>query len=433
MNAATEIAAAQALSVARALLDPDRVTAALTPKAAATLCDGLAGTALLHACLAHTDPAFESAATQHWDAAARLMDSAPADGIHTGPGALAASLIIGSGYLPDPDPGRHRGALRDATAWLSARADGLALHQQRRIAHGQPGTPWAIYDVIKGLAGIGRVLLAAHTAGQSMAAPGLTAALTTLTTMICSGRGSRPDWWLPAADHPPPVAVPASGAATTGLAHGIAGPLAFLAIAHIAGCTVPGQVEAIHTAASWLLAWRDRASWPPYISGDDMDGEEMGGDDVDTQRSSGAGRAQGRRDAWCYGVPGIGRALMLAGDALADGTLARTGHAAIAALAHRDPSQWDTEGPTLCHGTAGVLQAAVRADCDAVARQAAAHTIAFHDRQQPFGFPRIESGVQLDEPGFLTGAAGTALALADHSGLLPGEPLASWDCLLLLS
>ncbi|MYZ34308.1 MULTISPECIES: hypothetical protein [unclassified Streptomyces] len=48
-----------------------------------------------------------------------------------------------------------------ATAWLSARATALARHHHQRAARAE-ATPWAVYDAIKGLAGIGRVLLAAH-------------------------------------------------------------------------------------------------------------------------------------------------------------------------------------------------------------------------------------------------------------------------------
>src|SRR5262249_11149629 len=158
-----------------------------------------------------------------------------------------------------------------------------------------PGTPWAVYDAIKGLAGIGRVLLAAHTAGQSRAEPGLTAALTTLTTMILTADDARPGWWLPATDHPPTVAVHPTGAATTGLAHGVSGPLALLAIAHRAGRAVPGQVDAIRVAADWLLTWHNPVtSWPPYVSGDDLDAQP-----VSVTR---ARPRPGRRDAWCYGA-----------------------------------------------------------------------------------------------------------------------------------
>ncbi|MDB1086180.1 lanthionine synthetase C family protein [Streptomyces sp. ACA25] len=422
MPTSTDEAARQALAVAHALRDPERVTASLTPQAAATLCDGLAGTALLHACLARADPQFATAAAQHWEAAARLGRNTPPDGIHTGPGALAASLIIGTAYLPDP--GSYADTTRNATAWLSARAEGLALHQQRRTAQGRPGAPWAVYDAIKGLAGIGRVLLAAHATGhRKQAQPGLTATLTTLTAILRTRHGQLPGWWLPAEDHPSGVTVHASGAATTGLSHGAAGPLALLAIAYTAGRTVPGQAEAIRTTATWLTTHRDAdGSWPPHISGDTLDHPP----------TPVAPRSPGRRDAWCYGTPGIGRALTLAGHALTDPTLTTAGRTAIDRLAERRPTAWDTEGPTLCHGTAGTLQAATRTGHPAVAAQAAEHITALHDPDRPFGFPHIEAGVRFDNPGFLTGAGGVALALADHTGLL-SDPTTAWDSLLLLS
>ncbi|WP_059013475.1 lanthionine synthetase C family protein [Streptomyces specialis] len=423
MSTSSDTLAEQAVAVARALLDPERVAAAVPPQAAATLSDGLAGTALLHACLAHIGPEFTTAAARHWAAAGRLRGDAPPNGIHTGTGALAASLIIGSGHLPDAD--LHRDTTSKATAWLSARAQGLARHQRRRVDDDRPGAPWAVYDAINGLAGIGRVLLAARTAGHGQAAePGLAAVLTTLTTLIRTRHGARPGWWLSAEEHPARVNAPSSGAATTGLAHGIAGPLATLAVAHIEGHAVPGQAEAIRTAARWLLARREpTASWPPFVSGHDLDASPV--------RRTPAG--PGRRDAWCYGAPGIGRALTLAGHALNDPALVGAGRTAIAPMADRDPSRWDTEGPTLCHGSAGVLQAATKAGCEAVARLAAEHTAAFYDSERPFGFAHLEAGAAFDNPGFLTGAAGTALALADHGGLIPSDPAASWDCLLLLS
>lgn len=424
MTTSADTTAEKALSVARSLLDPERVLAALTPQAAPTLSDGLPGTALLHACLSHADQTFATAATLHWNAAVHPMNDSAPNGIYTGRGALAASLIIGSGYLPDPGP--HRATAQRATAWLSARAQGLARHQQRRIDDVQPGAPWAVYDVIRGLAGIGRVLLAAHTAGYKDAAePGLTAALATLTTLIRTRNGARPGWWLPAAEHPPTVTVHPSGAATTGLAHGIAGPLALLAVAHTAGRTVTGQAEAIRTAASWLLTWQEPdATWPPSISGHDLDNPPS----REAHR-----RLRGRRDAWCYGTPGVGRALTLAGEALADPDLCRTGRAAVASLADRDPADWDTEGPTLCHGSAGVLRAAANTGCESVAQRAAEHATWWHDPGRPFGFAQVEAGATFNNPGFLTGATGAALALADYTGLLPLNLPAPWDCLLLLA
>ncbi|MBB5937228.1 lanthionine synthetase LanC family protein [Streptomyces zagrosensis] len=399
-------AAQRALEIARDLRDPETITAALTPRAAHTLCYGLAGTALLHACLAEAEPGSTATATAHWDAAARHLGTAPADGIYTGPGALAASLIIGTGYLPPHDP--HHALLPRATTWLAARAIALADHHHRRAAH-QQATPWAIYDVIKGLTGIGRVLLAAHHRGHHhQAQPGLHAALTALTHLTLTPQGQRPGWWLPAELHPSTVRAPASGAATTGLAHGIAGPLALLATAHPAGHTVAGQVEAVHTAAQWLLTWRSpNLTWPPHISGDALARDEQP-----------AGTPRGRTTAWCYGVPGITTALATAHQALAKPELHQTAHAAMRALAERPAIHWDTEGSALCHGTAGVLQCARRLPCPAVTDRAAPTTVDAPPRRRT--------------PGFLTGRTGTALALADLAGILPAPPDA-WDSLLLLS
>lgn len=407
-------AAETARQLAHALRDPEYVTTRVSPRAAPTLCYGLAGTALLHACLAQADPGAEAAAIAHWDQAHKLAAKAPPDGIHTGPGALAASLIIGTGYLPGTP---YDKTLPRATRWLSARACALAQHHHQRSALGE-GTPWAVYDVIKGLAGIGRVLLAAQLRGYGTEAePGLRAMLRALTHMILTPHGARPGWWLPAAEHPPTVRVHPSGAATTGLAHGVAGPLALLAIAHTAGHTCPGQADAIYTAATWLLNWQESAdTWPPHVSGNDLG------------TGSAARHTPGRRDAWCYGTAGISHALILAAEALKEPNLAHAGRRAQATLVERPPEQWDTEGPTLCHGTAGVLQSAARTGSDTVARQAVEHLVAAYALQHLSGQP-----INVGEPGFLTGAAGTALALAEYSGLIPTDRPAAWDCLMLLT
>ncbi|MFF2374834.1 lanthionine synthetase C family protein [Streptomyces xiamenensis] len=399
-------AAQAAMNIAQELRDPETVTATLSDRAAHTLCYGFAGTALLHACLTDTEPSSPTTAAAHWRAAGRLLGTAPPDGIHTGPGALAASLIIGTGYLPPHDP--HHALVPRATTWLSARATALTRHYHQR-AEQQQATPWAIYDAIKGLTGIGRALLAAHTRGYGgEAEPGLRAALDALTHLILTPIGTRPGWWLPADLHPPTVKVPATGAATTGLAHGIAGPLTLLSTAHQAQHTVPGQDDAIRAAGEWLLAWQTpQRTWPPHIPGNALD-----------RNSKATTHAEGRTTAWCYGTPGIARALEIASRAVGDRAFHRAATQAMAALATRPPEDWDTEGTALCHGSAGILHTAQRLHQPNLADRATYLTL---------NTPHSRT------PGFLTGRAGTALALADYAGLLPTSPAESWDCLLLLS
>jgi hypothetical protein len=384
-------------TVAERLLDPITVIAVVPEPAAASLSHGLAGTALLHARLSTLDDTFAQAAERHWTAAAQHLKKHPVSfsGIHGGQGALAASLIIGTAYLPNRD--QHRDLVARSAAWLSTRAGDLA-----RQYHNNAIPSWHVYDTITGLAGIGRVLLAAHRSGHDHVQPGLTAALTTLTAILTPAEGPRPGWHLPAAAHPPAVKVHPSGAADTGLAHGVAGPLALLATAADAGWSVPGQAEAIRHAAAWLLHWR-RADgrWPPHVTGDELDHHTPP-------------TATGRRDAWCYGTPGIARALTLAGQALHDHNLITAAHDALASLAARATSDWDVDGPTLCHGHAGVLQSAPGAS--RLASSAAEAIADYFDPATRFGFQHHEHNQRHDNPGLLTGAAGIALTLADSRG-----------------
>lgn len=418
MTTVTEVTATSeqaAFTVAKRLLDPAAVTTAAPGTAAGSLARGLAGTALLHARLATADPVFATAANQHWTRAAACARHAGHEGPGTfhSPGGLAASLIIGTPYLPDPEP--RRAAVARAARWLSDRATGLADQHRDYLAAGGTGTPWRVYDAITGLAGTGRVLLAAVRTGHD-AEPGLLAALSTLTVMTRTRYGERPGWWAPDRENGNSARDELSGAAATGMAHGIAGPLAFLSLAAMAGYRVDGQHEAIREAARWLLRWRDAGprGWPPHVTGTELD-------------TGTATPVPGRRDAWCYGTPGISRALFLAAQALNAPALARAASDAVSSLEARPSSRWDTEGPALCHGYAGVLQST--ASC-----QAAAAVTALFSARHRFGFQHAVRGSAADDdPGYLTGASGAALALADHAGIPAPAVADKWDALLLLS
>ncbi|HMG65348.1 MAG TPA: lanthionine synthetase LanC family protein, partial [Streptosporangiaceae bacterium] len=224
-----------------------------------------------------------------------------------------------------------------------------------------------------------------------------------------------------------------SGSATTGMAHGIAGPLAFLAAAFARSWAVPGQNAAIRHASGWLLDWKADGTWqwPTSVSGAELAAgvaRPVGRQDA---LAAGVARPVGRQDAWCYGTPGISAALALASRALRDDAFGHASDAAIASLGGRPARTWDADGPTLCHGHAGVLQCAA-SHPDVAAEAASVITTAF-DADRPFAIPHTDNGAIYDHPGFLTGAAGTALALAER-GRLPSPAVPDrWDCVLLLS
>lgn len=264
--------------------------------------------------------------------------------------------------------------------------------------------------------------MAALASGHTDAEEGLIAALTVLTTMIGTPGGStRPGWWLPSDGHASTAHPATSGRAETGMAHGIAGPLAFLSAAASAGWTVPNQTSAISFCAEWLLTWQnpDLHTWPPHITGDELDDEQPA-------------IAPGRRDAWCYGSPGISRALHLAAQALQDRRFLTVADSSLAALANRPGGRWDTHGSTLCHGYSGVLQSTATSGSTAHDIAAAATQAAF-DPRHAFAFQHQHAGSSTNDPGLLTGAAGVALALAEH-GKIPSPTVpTSWDAVLLLS
>jgi hypothetical protein len=417
-TATTADSARLALAIAQRLLDPAVVVAHAGEHARGTL-SGLAGTAMLHARLSTMDDRFVAAAIEHWNHAAAHASRSPGalGGIFTGPGAVATSLILGSPYLPDPQRRHHQCAA--AARWLTGRALAIADQYREQRRAGPPLVSWGVYDTINGLAGIGRILLAALDHGHQHARAGLDAALVALTTMINTD-GPRPGWWLPATAHPAVTAIHPSGAAATGMAHGIAGPLTLLAIAHIARHRVPGQEQAIRAAAGWLLHWRDPAtdSWPPHVTGDELDGDR-------------AAPAAGRRDAWCYGTPGVSIALKHAATALDLDEYRATADHAMRSLDARDPHHWDVEGPTLCHGHAGILQTA--RGYPNLTEHAAARIIAGADPRHPVLVQHLDHGIVHNAPGLLTGAAGAALALADHAQLPTAAHTTHWDSILLLS
>jgi hypothetical protein len=415
----TAHAADLAVAIADRLLDPEPIIAAAGP-AATSLSRGLAGTALLHARLAATDRRFAAGAHTHWSRAVRInLDTPPrTGGVFNGVGALAASLILGTPYLPDPEP--YQGAIRRSVRWLTDRAAAVAAWQRERRDAGRPGTPWQTFDVINGLSGVGRILLAAVHAGHDDAEPGLRAARDSLTAMIANPADDRPGWWRPAPDHPAALTDPHNyDAANTGLAHGIAGPLAFLAACHLTGWGSAAQADAIRTAAHWLLQWRTGDGWAPQVTADDLAGT--------SHRPS----TRGRRDAWCYGAPGIGAALTAAGRALADPELTDAARSAMDALASR-PGNWDTEGPTICHGSAGVLLCAEAIASPRTAAFAAESLLAQCDSRLPFFVRHRDHGRAADEPGLLMGAAGVALALADKGGVPALSVATPWTGALLL-
>jgi hypothetical protein len=360
------------------------------------------GRALLAARLARADEA-----TAHVLDFVADLPAASNSTVNGSMGAAAAAIAVHA------TTGDHRllPAISKGVRWLADRV----RHIARLTANGRR-LPVTDYDLISGLAGAGRLLLLAEEHGHPGTGDGLETALRTLTDLLRLDGDGRPRWWSTRDDVTRfDASVGPGGGALTGIAHGIAGPLAFLATALGAGRVVTGQADAVRTAATWLLEKRDGTAWPPVVTEPPVPPQP--------------------RARWCTGTAGIAAALHRAGTTLGHPVFVAAGIEALAGLAERGPAGWpDVTEPVLCCGLAGVLETAlaVRATTpdprlDRLATDTAGAVLGYQDQTSRYGFSE-RATVATGADDLLYGAAGTALALLDYAG--DGYPV--WPALLLL-
>lgn len=197
-----------------------------------------------------------------------------------------------------------------------------------------------------------------------------------------------------------------------GLAHGIPGVLAFLAIALLRGIEVDGQKETIALVAAWIRKkafLKATICWPYSVSWEE---------EVDGQIAA----KTTAKDAWCYGAPGIARSLFLAGKALQDRELKSFAISAFKDIFARTRDDWQLPGPTLCHGISGLLlitrKMVKEEGCEDLEPQLQKLQEILFSYYQPefiWGFKDIETcrhgKCEVSKAGFLEGSAGILLTL----------------------
>ncbi len=314
---------------------------------------------------------------------------------------------------------RYGRLLATLTQELDTEAERLKRTVNGRVA----GLAVREFDAISGLAGVTAQLLARPEAAATRGA------LDALVALVRgSGRDPQPPRW-----YTPPELFPSeeeasrypNGSMNCGLAHGVPGPLAVLALAAADGVAVDGIREAVADVSGWLVNHRrdDQwgVNWPALVT--IPDGSVIDGPS---------------RAAWCYGAPGVARALWLAGAALGDEALTGLAVEAMARVYDRPIRARQIDSPTFCHGVAGLLQITLRFRHDtglALFDDAACALLdqlldRFEPEESVLGYRGIEpSGKRVDQAGLLDGAPGVALVLL--AAALPVEP--TWDRLFLLA
>ncbi|MGW0828547.1 lanthionine synthetase C family protein [Streptomyces sp. NPDC002845] len=272
----------------------------------------------------------------------------------------------------------------------------LAAARRRQAAGALPHP--AEFDLIRGLAGLGALLLTRGPASPLLKE--VLGYLVSLSRPVCIEGRELPGWWSQAG---PADEEMDGGHGNNGVAHGIAGVLAVASLAARRDIQVPGQHDAIEVFARWLDTY-GRSYWTTY----------------DQLSAPQPPEPEPTRPSWCYGRVGIARTQQLAALALndparrlaAEDTVART-------LA--DPAHLALiTDATLCHGWAGLLTVA-RAVAD--------------DSPTPARFTPLTEELtrrlaadldRLPKPGFMEGRAGAQLAL-------DGTNTTGWTSALLIT
>ncbi|MFE7190396.1 lanthionine synthetase C family protein [Kitasatospora sp. NPDC057541] len=404
--------------IAELLADPSAVPAAWSsrPHWRQSLAHGAPGIALLH---------IERAATGRgpWETALAwlsVVTEAPvtsgADSyLYYGAPALAHTLACAA----QARAGSFRRALAHLDRIVAADAVRRCDEAVARIGHGEPPA-LAEFDTIRGLAGVGAVLLRRAPDGEAIRR--ILGCLVRLTKDVKHDGAPLPGWWTSDGPSGRPDDRFPGGHANTGVAHGIAGPLALLALAVQRGVEVDGQREAIGTVLAWLARWRDGHAWPYWITPADL---------ACTSRRPLAPQ----RPSWCYGTAGVARAQQIAALALDDSLLRDEAEDALAGALSDAKALSATTDLSACHGYAGLAHIAHRAADDAAPRNAArlrsAADLLLDTAHPPQTDPDEQAHRLLATagPAFLEGAAGTALALlAPATG---NTPATGWDTCLL--
>lgn len=336
-----------------------------------------------------------------WLAAATRTDVTAADSACLSYGAPALAFVT---HAAGAD-GTARDRLDAATATLAHRR--VAAARARIRSGALPAM--AEYDLLHGLTGIG-VHLLHHTPGDDALAAVL-GYLVALTRPVTVHGEQMPGWWC---IHDPARRYTPGGHANFGMAHGITGPLALLAQATRRGITVDGQTDAIATLTAWFDRWRQEGEGGPWWP------ETLTRTEMATGRPHNTGPG---RPSWCYGIPGISRALQLAALATVDTVRQEAAENALAACL-ADAGQIGRITDTgLCHGTAGLFQTVWRTAQDA---RRPGLSVAVDEIAAV-----LEGQAAEPDPGLLEGAAGQALALATAARGRP--PASGWDAYLLIN
>ncbi|MGW1032300.1 lanthionine synthetase C family protein [Streptomyces antibioticus] len=373
---------------------------------------GLAGTALHQAVLAQNSGRWDSVHTTVRTLVGRPATVHPA-GASLYRGAPAVAYVLHTAGHP-----AYRSALGDLDSVLAVLVRTRLADAHHRMEAGRPPRMQE-YDLISGLTGLGALLLSRGT-HPGLLDDVLRYLVRLLRQPIMFHGEEVPGWWTSDSPSGRPDAAWPTGHGNFGMAHGVAGPIALLALSARAGHSVAGRHQAlIHCCR--LLETRAHClrngatAWPETLTIDGWADRSI------MPRRPG-------RPSWCYGTPGIARALQLAAIACSRAAARRLAEDALTTCA-TDPEQIARiDNATVCHGWAGLCLTMDRAAADTTPDSALRRVL---PRLRSRFATHVAQHALPGSAGVLTGGDGALLTL--HT-LNPARPVATgWEACLLLS
>jgi class I lanthipeptide synthase len=389
------------------------------------LAGGFIGIALMYSYFADCfpDQGWETIAQAYFAAAARSTQQFPVEGpqLYRGSSGFAFAL-----QMACQGGTRYQKTLHQTRRSLCEQV----LYRQWRRPESAGGVSSRDYDFISGASGILAYLITIEQP-DTLVLQAIDTLLAYLTWLAEPGQPlGQERWFLPPELFPPghPKKSSPQGMFDCGLAHGIPGPLAALALAWLSGYRYPGLQDALQTLSNWLLQHALADQWGrnwPYFLPQDL-----------SQSAERWQTLQGARAGWCYGAPGVARSLWLAGLALDNAKLCQISLETVETMLKRPSPVRNLQSPTLCHGLAGFLQICLHFahenQASLVREQIPVLTqelLSTYNPDAPFGFRDIEFEDAFDRPGWLVGAAGVVMTLLSVST----DKFPVWDRCLLLS
>lgn len=329
---------------------------------------------------------------------------------------------------------RYQKFIKEINNIIIKQVKGKLTYLAQQDENSLSGAVMTDYDVIEGLSGIGRYLLFySDNSEVREAIYEIQKYLINITEDIIIDGELVPGWFISSSNQFLDVDKKNNpiGNFNCGLSHGIPGPMAFLSIAKMNGLEVSGQAEAIHKIAKWLIKKaineNDVIYFPAHVSWE----EEITGQILESPT----------RDAWCYGTPGVSRALYLAGKALESDVYKSIAEKGIFSSFERNVRERDLSSSTFCHGLSGLLHITeimnneiqdkhLLQECKVIIN----NIMNEHNENLPFGFDDfeyLESGAKsMNKAGLLDGATGVLLSLLFYYNK---KSYTDWNALFLLN